>query len=112
MPTQHPHLLTMWWKNEGDVPLGRFRAAAQWPPQPCPSPVFAYKNRGAEQKKREERQEDRKEKRKKKEETVKRTKNREKERKEKTEEEEKEIRGRREGKKKQRGIERKKREVE
>ena len=24
----------MWWKKEGDVPLGPFGAAAQWPPRP------------------------------------------------------------------------------
>jgi hypothetical protein len=24
----------MWWKKEGDVPLRRFGAAAQWPPRP------------------------------------------------------------------------------
>jgi len=27
MATQPPHLLTMWWKKEGDVPLGRFGVA-------------------------------------------------------------------------------------
>jgi hypothetical protein len=27
-PTQHPHLLATWWKNGGDVHLGRFGAAA------------------------------------------------------------------------------------
>jgi hypothetical protein len=32
--TQPPHLLTTWWKKEGDVPLGRFGATAQRLPQP------------------------------------------------------------------------------
>jgi hypothetical protein len=35
-----PHV----WRGGGGV-------AAQWPPQPCLSPVFAYKNRGGEEKK-------------------------------------------------------------
>jgi hypothetical protein len=33
-------LLATWWKKEGDVPLGRFGAAAQWPPQPRLPPLF------------------------------------------------------------------------
>jgi hypothetical protein len=54
--TQSPHLLTTWWKKEGDVPLGRFGATAQRPPQPRtpwtgavggPPPLcFTYKYRG------------------------------------------------------------------
>jgi hypothetical protein len=31
---QPPHLLTTWWKKEGDVPFGRFGAVVQWPPRP------------------------------------------------------------------------------
>jgi hypothetical protein len=56
--TQSPHLLTTWWKKEGDVPLGRFGATAQRPPQPRtpwtgavggPPPLcFTYKYRGGE----------------------------------------------------------------
>jgi len=57
-PTQPPHLLTTWWKKEGDVPLGRFGAAAQRPRRPCtpwtgvvgglPPLCFTYKYRGGE----------------------------------------------------------------
>jgi hypothetical protein len=56
---QPPHLLTTWWKKEGDVPFGRFGAVVQWPPRPCtpwigvvgglPPPLcFTYKYRGGE----------------------------------------------------------------
>jgi len=38
--TPTTHLLATWWKKEGDVPLGRFGAAAQWPPQPRLPPLF------------------------------------------------------------------------
>jgi hypothetical protein len=49
------HLLATWWKNGGDVPLGRFGAAAQWPPRslspPCFSPINTGEMRGKKEKK-------------------------------------------------------------
>ena len=60
--TQHPHLLTTWWRKEGDVPLGQFGAATQWPPRPrtpwtgvvggLPPPCFTYKYKGGKLRKK------------------------------------------------------------
>jgi len=55
-----PKLSTCWRRGRRCVPRAIFGAAAQWPPQPHPSPVFAYKNGGGGAKKKE-RGEDRKE---------------------------------------------------
>jgi hypothetical protein len=41
-----------WRRGRRCVPRAVFRTAAQWPLQPRPSSVFAYKNRGAKKKKR------------------------------------------------------------
>jgi len=111
--TQHPHLLTTWWRKEGDVPLGQFGTATQWPPRPRTPwtgvvggpPCFTYKYKGGKLRKKGQKKKKRE---KKKEETVKRTKNREKERREKTKEEEKGKQRNREKEERSRiGIERK-----
>jgi len=67
-----PKLSTCWRRGRRCVPRAIFGAAAQWPPQPHPSPVFAYKNGGGEKKREggrpkggEEKRESRKKKKKK-----------------------------------------------
>jgi len=47
-----PKLSTCWRRGRRCVPRAIFGAAAQWPPQPHPSPVFAYKNGGGGRKKK------------------------------------------------------------
>jgi type IV secretory pathway VirB10-like protein len=49
--TTCPKLSSCWRRGRRCVPRAIFGAVAQWPPQPRPSPVFAYKNRGGEEKK-------------------------------------------------------------
>ena len=49
--TTCPKLSSCWRRGSRCVPRAIFGAVAQWPPQPRPSPVFAYKNRGGEEKK-------------------------------------------------------------
>jgi hypothetical protein len=47
-PLAKEKLSTCWRDGGGEV--------AQWPPEPCLSLVFAYKNRGGEEKKRDRRE--------------------------------------------------------